>query len=1623
LTDDCGNSTIKTQTIVVLDTISPTFTVPANDTIYKDASCAYNAAVAITGDVTNEDDNCDTSLDATFTDAVVNGDCEGKEIITRTWSLTDDCGNSTIKTQTIVVLDTISPTFTVPSNDTIYKDASCAYNAAVAITGDVTNEDDNCDTSLDATFTDVVVNGDCEGKEIITRTWTLTDDCGNSTIKTQTIVVLDTINPTFTVPANDTIYKDASCAYNAAVAITGDVTNEDDNCDTSLDATFTDAVVNGDCEGKEIITRTWTLTDDCGNSTVKTQTIIVLDTIRPTFTVPANDTICRDEVCNFDADISVTGDVLDENDNCSTGIVASFVDDNTHTVNCDTAGYIIRTWSLTDKCGNTTSKDQIIWIEPYPKVYATPETDTICNNEAVNIELSSPTVPTQPVKFRYVTIAPAGVTVTPANGTGLDRGSLHNVINNSTNDAQRVGFIITPYTRNASASEKCSGKNDTVYVWVEPLVKVNATPEIDTICSGDPTQILTVSPSKPTRPVMFRYETIVPYNVIVIPGSGNALSDSTVITDVITNSSDTAKRVIYIITPYTRKSGSEIEKCPGISDTIVVWVEPIPKIKLSPLIDTICTYLAPSISTSSVTNSLHPLRLYYEAQYNAGIVEVIHTGDTTNLIPGDFTLRDTIINHSDIAQRVMVIAYPYLSGSGNVRLCPGIPDTSYVWVSPELKIIVDTISTYIGGKNIRCFGLRNAFINLKPSGGITAFPGYNDSNLGYSWTWNTGSSNSRDINSLDIGDYSIVINDKLHCQDDSVFTITQPEVLTNQIKVVAELSCKGSDGILCANTHGGIEGYSYLWTRVPPDYTILPPPIKEDTLYSIIDGYYTLKVTDTNGCNLSVTKLINQPTAISISVFPSPTYGSNEIRCNGDSTGRIVIYNSDPARLTLAYEWVYPDGDTIRYTNNLPVNYLNDLTAGRYSLTYTDPSGCKGGQIVSMDEPLPLLINTVTISEYPGDYNVSCFGSLNGSISLESVIGGNNEPYTYNWQTISGGTISNPLLRNQTNLSAGSYSVTVSDKYNCAVTDTFELTQPDSISINAEVSASIYGGYNLNCYGDSAGYIRLDISGGVPTNYQIEWQDDSTSSNERNNLKAGRYVVTVSDGLGCQNIDTISINQPMPLQTGLPLISNHNGYAVSCHANSDGTILITPSGGTAEYHYAWEVDNSPMAPDTSYLENLTAGDYKLTITDANSCSATWSGVLNEPELLRMSIQTKNMNCTGSVPGSAKALVQGGIGPYEYEWSNGGITDSISNLYPDNYSLLVKDQNQCAVSDTITIIQNTEVQIDIQVENPISCNGLSDGVLRAIASDGVSPYNYIWQNGPSNQLYSGLKEGDYSVTVTDHEGCTGSQIIAFSDPEPLIPVFTVNNARCFGNNDGFVNLNAHGGTGSYKYYWDDLQVAGNEANNLTAGTYKLNVVDDKNCNTDTMVVIHQPAKLVISLDQQNTVAPFCPDWQNGIIGISVKGGTREYTYTWQDYQDEHDSILSNIKEDNYTITVVDAQNCSTDTTIRFKALHDNCLGIPSAFTPNYDNANDTWEVRYMTEDGTEVAFNEVYPNGEIHIYDRLGNLIFHCSGGCPEDWKGEDLHGRALPVDTYYYIIDLHNDNGDEPLRGIITIIR
>ncbi|MGV3696930.1 gliding motility-associated C-terminal domain-containing protein, partial [Flavobacterium sp.] len=337
--------------------------------VFTSANCTYDASVAITGDVTNEADNCSTGLQATFTDSVVPGQCAGSFIITRTWSLVDACGNAAAtQDQIITVVDNTNPVApTAPAPIT----AACSAQVPAMISLTAV---DNCSGSITVPGVDTINPGSCANSYTVTRTWTFTDACGNSSSVSQIISVNDNVAPTFdqAAPADTA----ASCDNIPAPA----VITATDNCGTA-NVTMTETTLAGICPSTYTIIRTWTATDACGNVTVPSlvQTINVSDLAPPQIIDP------------IDPKIAVTCDQIpvapvltaaDFTDNCS--VVGTPVFTETQTVPVDNTYFITRTWTVADACGNTTTITQSIQVSQ-STVQVTevnvPASDEICNDE------------------------------------------------------------------------------------------------------------------------------------------------------------------------------------------------------------------------------------------------------------------------------------------------------------------------------------------------------------------------------------------------------------------------------------------------------------------------------------------------------------------------------------------------------------------------------------------------------------------------------------------------------------------------------------------------------------------------------------------------------------------------------------------------------------------------------------------------------------------------------------------------------------------------------------------------------------------------------------------------------------------------------------------------------------------------------------------------------------------------------------------------------------------------------------------------------------------------------------------------------------------------------------------
>jgi len=348
--------------------------------------------------------------------------------------------------------------------------------------------------------------------------------------------------------------------------------------------------------------------------------------------------------------------------------------------------------------------------------------------------------------------------------------------------------------------------------------------------------------------------------------------------------------------------------------------------------------------------------------------------------------------------------------------------------------------------------------------------------------------------------------------------------------------------------------------------------------------------------------------------------------------------------------------------------------------------------------------------------------------------------------------------------------VTVSDANGCIATATAIITEPTA------VMATIINTTDVSCNGGNDGTASLSIQGGTPTNgYTFQWSGaPGQNSPNATGLAAGVQTVTVTDANGCFDIDTFTIGQPA---------NALSGYLTSadalCFGSSTGELGAIIQGGTLPYSYAW---NSTPTQSTVVADSLMAGNYTVTVSDANGCTLELTGVIAEPaELIITANVIQDVTCFGGNNGSASVVTTiGGVSPYNYVWTDptGQTGVSATNLSAGVVSVIATDTNACTAMATVTITEGTPITVTNTVTN-ISCNGLTDGAINITGSN-KTLVGYNWSNGLVGNPVIGLAAGTYSVTVTDASGCQEVFTYTITEPDPIsLTIAQTSTILCYG----------------------------------------------------------------------------------------------------------------------------------------------------------------------------------------------------------------------------------------------------
>ena len=551
-----------------------------------------------------------------------------------------------------------------------------------------------------------------------------------------------------------------------------------------------------------------------------------------------------------------------------------------------------------------------------------------------------------------------------------------------------------------------------------------------------------------------------------------------------------------------------------------------------------------------------------------------------------------------------------ISSCGGEEMKSDIPAASLTITEPT------AMTTVITPEDATCFGEADGRINVSISGGTLPYT--------YEWSDATLAPANRPVN-VPAGTYSVTITDATGCQDimNNIAIASPAEIIATATTTAA--SCTGvADGSITLVASGGSGGdYTYDWGNSGLEGAM-------PTNVSV--GDYTVMITDGNQCTIQI------PVTVAATVEVAAAIQVIEDDC-GDSSGAIQVMPSG-GMTPYTYTWAggpVAIGDT---------NTVENIPTGNYSVTITDANGCFFVENIEVGGPTVVLAATGTMED------VDCAGESNGTISVTAT--GGFSPYTYAWSN----GVTTP---NNPDLSAGEYTVTVTDSKICTYTETFTIETTSNLSVSVEITKGAPGAIAV-----------ATATGGVEP-YTYEWCNGQTTA-EATGLEEGNCSLTVIDDLGCTVVENIEIIVDNPVVT-VAVTS-----AITCNGLSDGALQLTIEGGKMPYTYLWNT-----GAITSDITNIGAGTYEVTVTDDNGSVGIMTFDLTAPAPIVIDLaEPIAPDC--QMDGKICINISGGTMPYkEIRWSN-DVMDAlcIEGLRASDYGVIITDQNDCTKEENFRV---------------------------------------------------------------------------------------------------------------------------------------------------------------------------------------------------------------------------------------------------------------------------------------------------------------------------------------------------
>ncbi|MDO6605560.1 T9SS type B sorting domain-containing protein, partial [Arenibacter palladensis] len=709
---------------------------------------------------------------------------------------------------------------------------------------------------------------------------------------------------------------------------------------------------------------------------------------------------------------------------------------------------------------------------------------------------------------------------------------------------------------------------------------------------------------------------------------------------------------------------------------------------------------------------------------------------------------------------------------------------------------------------------------------------------------------------------TVTVKDDNGCTDVTIVNIPALNKFTATLAQNAAISCAGPEQVTITVNDNGNAANVYTYQLLPIGNTNATqtgtPTYNSATFNLTAVGSYTFRVTDTTtGCYVDTATYTIAP----YDLIKVSATAITPVTCFGDNNGALQINvsgYSGPYNYTVytsAGVATAITGSANTSTNPLTIT---GLTGGNYYVRVTETNAplCSENsntvKIISPDRALTAIVDPIA--------NVTCSNDQ-GEIIVDPS--GGYGPYDI---VLTNTTTSQVYNATDVNvmvfygLSAGNYTVQITDSNGCILNDTETLVQPSPITADITPIST-----TLDCYGDSDGALTaINMAGGEGIyQYQLNVYDSSGSnivytsggqvSPIFNNLKSGIYTITVSDGWGC-DVETVQATIIDPTEVYTSLIRTS---PLTCL--NDAELLLTAYGGTGPYEYSVDdINYFPMSGGNTHTFTVSAGTYRYYVRDSFGCNSTLSNQIKEdaiePLTVTMDTSAAVINCNGDNTAMLIAKADGGLGNYRYElFTDAALTNSIagpqtsrqfSNLTVGSYWVRVTSDDCVVVSTENRITEPTPLVVDDSFTN-VSCNGASDGSITVSLSGGSGGYQYAISPNLDKfdtvNTFTNLAPGNYTVIAQDINGCFEQLRYTITEPAIITAVPTTTPEICIGSEDGTISLSISGGTAPYSTSINstadsDFVLDRTMFTNLAAGTYAVFIKDSQGCMINMAVTI-------------------------------------------------------------------------------------------------------------------------------------------------------------------------------------------